>query len=101
MFCRTKCQGNKEYIVWLKEQSDFKEAGSGAMFCLGSHYYHGTLRVPVDIAKGMQLWTASASMSNKGEACLNLALHYSGVVKDFKKARYYFEKGAILGNVKS
>ena len=86
-FCRTLLyETNKEYMVWLKERADLKEANSGAMLNLGSHYYHGTLSLSIDIAKEVKLWIDSAGMLNDKEACLNLALHYSKVVKDGTKA---------------
>ena len=89
-FCRKlPYENNNEYLIWLKERADLKDANSGAMLNLGSHYYHGTMGLPIDILKGVKLWIDSASMLKNKHACLNLTMYYSRVVKDGKKAQYY------------
>lgn len=67
-----------------------KEANSGAMSTLGSHYYNGSIGLPINMDKGVTLWTDSACMFQNDQD-----------VKDKKKALYYFEKAAILGNVEA
>ena len=62
-----------------------KEANSGAMSTLGSHYYNGSIGLPINMDKGVTLWTDSACMFQNDQD-----------VKDKKKALYYFEKAASV-----
>ena len=40
-FCgKIPYKDNDEYVQWLKEKADYKEANTGAMLALGTHYYN-------------------------------------------------------------
>ena len=85
----------------MEEKADFKDANSDAMLNLGSHYYTGSMGLPIDKGTGVRLWRDAAGRFNSYNACLNMANHYGRVKNNFDKMMYYFEKAAILGSVEA
>ena len=50
-------------------KTNLRESGTGAMFELGSHYYHENIGLEKDIAKGVRLCTDFEDLFNHKEAC--------------------------------
>jgi hypothetical protein len=98
-FCRTDMPSAKEYIVLLEKRVNSNDAH--AMYILGSTCIDGDegLRVKKDMNKGLKLLYRAAEIGSP-EAYTKLGYMYDygiNVVKDKKKAKQYYEKGAIGG----
>ena len=72
-------KGNKEYIQWLEEKADYKEANAKAMVNLGTHYYNGSMGIPMNKEEATKLWSYAAGTLNSENACMNMARHYKMV----------------------
>ena len=70
---------------------------------LAAHYMKGEIGLPINPHKATELFLKAVQLGHAG-ACFNLGNCYligNGVERDEKKARQYWELGAIKGNVQS
>ena len=42
---------NNEYVQWLEEKAHYNKANVGAMLNLGTHYYNGSMGLPMNREK--------------------------------------------------
>ena len=73
-FCRKiPYKDNKEYIQWLEEKADYKEANSKAMMDLGLHSYNGSMGIPMNKENATKMWSHAAGTLNNVNSCMNMA----------------------------
>ena len=101
LYCRTTFNSKQEYLDMLIHKADFNEASAGAMCELGSRYYYGKQGLQKYVAKSIKIWTDLARTFTHQEVCYYLGFLFRKVAPNMNRARYYFEKAAILGNAKA
>ena len=99
-FCRMPTpNSDNESIGRLKK---LMEKGNGrAFYILAGYYDRGLLGLPQDRAKANELYL-KAGERGCANAYYNLGIHYvngDGVEIDTKKAKYYYELAAMMGDV--
>ena len=98
-FCRTPFHYSEEELI----EREMKRAEAGdahAMYNLGYNYGEGLNGYPQDNIKALKLFHRAGEMGYN-DAYLNIGSVYEfgeGVVRDLKKAKYYYEIGAIGGD---
>ena len=98
-FCRAPHPTTEELQERYKKRVETKDAA--AMYNLGVCYRDGLYRFPQDYTKALELWNQAGEFGY-AEAYTNIGYAYSkgeGVKVDKKKATYYYELGAMGGNV--
>ena len=91
----------REYIERLNKRAEGDDAG--AMYSLGSNYFHGGKGLTQDYEKGMELYLRAGKLGYATAYC-NIGFAYQegkGVERDEAKAKYYWELGAMGGDVPS
>jgi TPR repeat protein len=95
-FCNSEQRGktDEDEFEELRKRVDVNDAG--AIYILGSYYYHGQLDLQQDHSKAMELF-ASAAELGYSQAHNNLAkfYHQRG---DLKKAKFHGEAAAMAGH---
>jgi tetratricopeptide (TPR) repeat protein len=101
-FCRAPTPKTDEEIVKrLEKRMELNDAQ--AMYNLGCFYCNGSLGLPRDHAKALELWHRAAELGDADAVC-NVANAYRvgrGVEVDEKKAEHYAELAAIEGESKA
>ena len=98
-FCRTPNAYSRESNL----ESIKKRAETGdpiAMYSLGSYFAEGSLGLPHDHTKAIELWHQAGDLGNSSAYC-NIGYSYDvgrGVEVDQKKATHYYELAAMAGN---
>ena len=99
-FCRTPPPtSNGELIERLKKRVN--GGAANAIRLLGCYYRDGLKGEKQNLRKAMKLFLRAGELGNAA-ACCNLGVSYQtgkGVERDTKKAKYYFEHGAMGGDV--
>jgi len=99
-FCRVPNPfTDAEIIKRHKKRIDLNDAR--AINSVGYFYYDGSLGLPRDHAKALQLWHRAAELGC-ADALFNIGYAYKngrGVEQDMKKAIYYLELAATRGHV--
>jgi len=99
-FCRTPHPDTEEeHVKRLKKRV---EANDGqAFFTLGSYYRDGLFGLPQDYDKALELFHRAAELGNADAyGCIgNVYENGEGIVVDKKKAKHYYELGAMGGDV--
>ena len=101
-FCRTPpAITDEEEIKRLKKLME-KDNGE-AFYTLAGLYERGIMGFPQDSAKANELWLKAGELGHAGAYC-NLGNAYrlgNGVEVDDKKAKYYYERAAMMGHMKA
>ena len=101
-FCRTPAPTSKEEIIKrYTKRVEYSDTDADAVSCLGSFYYHGRYGLRHNRAKALELWHRAAELGHVGAyTSIGRAYHDGhGVERDEKKAKHYFELGAMGGNI--
>jgi TPR repeat protein len=69
---------------------------AGAMYILGSYYFHGQLGLNQDREKALELWTRAAKLGSS-QAHFALGCTYNEGV-DSKKSKFHYEAAAMAGH---
>ena len=97
-FCRTLVStSHKEDIRRLKKRVEVGDAN--AMHGLGSCYHYGSYGLPQDRTMALEFWHKAGELGD-AKAYSNFGSIYyngNGVVRDEKKAKYYYELAAMGG----
>ena len=95
-FCKTDRMGktNEEKIEELMKRVEANDAG--AIYVLGSYYYHGQIGLQRDLKKAMDLWTQAAELGSS-QAHFSLGNEYRQR-GDSKKATFHYETAAMAGH---
>lgn len=95
------CGYNKRLSNTSREMQEKFGAEKSEDFCqYGIYYFYGRNGFPVDYEKSLELFKDAAKMQN-AEACDWIAEFYAGGYvyrQNYKKAAYWLEKAASLGN---
>ena len=98
-FCRTPNATSRESnIEKVKKRAETGDAI--AIYTIGAHYNDGSLGLPLDYTKALELWHRAGELGNSS-AYTNIGYAYDfgrGVEMDKKKAIYYYELAAMGGN---
>jgi TPR repeat protein len=95
-FCKAD-HVNKTYEESVEELMKRMEANdAGSMMVLGSHYYHGKLRLLRDQGKAIELWKQAAALGSS-MAHFHLGDEYREG-GDSKKSKFHYEAAAMAGN---
>jgi TPR repeat protein len=95
-FCKTEREGktNKEAIEQIMKRVEAKDAG--AMFILGTFYFHGKRGLQQDLAKGVELWTQAANLGfSQAHYDLGVFCEKGG---HSKKMMSHYEAAAMAGH---
>jgi TPR repeat protein len=69
---------------------------AGAIYVLGTYYYHGQYGLQQDLAKAMELWTQAAKLgSSCAHAPLGTQYHQGG---NMEKEKFHNEAAAMAGH---
>ena len=95
-FCKAeiKIKTEVEQVEDLMKRVDVNDAG--AIYVLGSNYFHGKLGLQQDLAKGVELWTQAAKLGSS-DAHFSLGNIYDKR-GDLKKAKFHYEAAAMAGH---
>jgi TPR repeat protein len=85
---------NEEKIEELMKRVEANDAG--AIYVLGSYYYHGQIGLQRDLKKAMDLWTQAAELGSS-QAHFSLGNEYRQR-GDSKKATFHYETAAMAGH---
>ena len=99
-YCRTPYENSDEEEVERTERL-IGNGNADALYQFGGFYKHGTMGLPQDEEKAIELWL-KAGVLGCADAYFNLGIAYDfgrGVAIDKKKANHYYELAAINGNV--
>jgi len=101
-FCRTPTPDSDEETVKRYEKRIELDDPLG-IYNLGCRYAHGTLGLLQNIAKAFELWHRAAELdSAAAHSCIGYSYKYGeGVERDDKKAIYYNELAAMMGDVEA
>ena len=95
-FCKTDRIGktDKERVKQMMKRVEANDAG--AIYALGSNYFHGKLGLHQDRDKAMELWKQAAKMGfSKAHFALGTEFYDGG---DLKKAKFHYEEAAMAGH---
>ena len=99
-FCRVPTpKTNEEIIERLNKRAEVNDPI--AMYSLGCYYNKGNYSFPQDYKKALEQWQKAAEFGYAA-AYIGIGLAYNngdGVEADEKKAKHYWELGAMRGNV--
>ena len=98
-FCRTPDVSGDEAVERLKKRAEGDDAQ--ALYNLGCLYNSGIRGLPQNYEKATKLWLRAGELGN-AMAYYNAAICYEngeGVERDEAKAKYYWELGAMGGDV--
>lgn len=100
-YCRALPATEDQVIALVRKRVELNDAEN--TFCLGCSYYYGYNGLSKDKHKAFELFLRAADLGSP-RACTNAGTEYlSGTVteKDLERSKFYLEKGAKLGQVKS
>jgi TPR repeat protein len=95
-FCKAERMNktDEENIHELRMRVDVNDAG--AMYVLGSYYYHGNFGLPQDRARAMELYARAAELKfSNAHYHLGMNYHRGG---DLKKAKFHLGAAAMAGH---
>jgi len=94
-FCKSEIdKTDEDEVEDLMKRVEVNDAG--AMYVLGSNYYHGQLGLQQDRERAIELWTQAADLgSSKSHFHLGNEYHEGG---DSKKSNFHYEAAAMAGN---
>jgi hypothetical protein len=97
-FCKSEiAKTNEEHIKELMKRVEVNDAG--AIYLLGSHYFHGQLGLLQDRNKAMELWKQAAKLGSS-KAHFALGTQYDAE-ENSKKANVHYEAAAMAGHDKA
>ena len=99
-FCRAPdATSDEELIERIKKRAGANDAC--AIHQLGGYYDHGSMGLTQDYKRAVELWLRAGELGcSMAYDKIGLAyLSGQGVERDMSKAKYYWELGAIRGNV--
>ena len=97
-FCKADrtSKTNEEKIEELMKRVGANDAG--AIYVLGSYYYHGQIGLQRDLKKAMDLWTRAAELgSSQGHFSLGNEYRQEGA-GNLKKVKFHYEAAAMAGH---
>jgi tetratricopeptide (TPR) repeat protein len=95
-FCNSDLRGktDDEQVEEMMKRVEVNDAG--AMYVLGSYYYHGNFGLPQDLERAIALWKQAAALgSSQAHYNLGNVYHQRG---DLKKAKIHTEAAAMAGD---
>jgi hypothetical protein len=96
-FCNAEGQGRKTDEERVEELMNRVEANdSGAMYVLGSQYYHGQSGLVQDREKAIELWKQAAGLGSS-QTHFQLGTQYDAEGNS-KKAKVHYEAAAMAGH---
>jgi len=97
-FCKSEIdKTDGESVEDLMKRVEANDAG--AMYILGSNYYHGNEGLQQDRERAMELWTRAAKLGSS-KAHYQLGCTY-GEGGELKKSKFHYEAAAMAGNEKA
>ena len=99
-YCRTPWPSSDEEIV-RRYKIRMKKNDAEAIRCMGCLYTEGSMGLPQNYAKALELYHRAAELGHT-PAYLNIGYAHDygeGVEGDLKKATYYYELAAMMGDV--
>ena len=97
-YCKAERKGKTEdeRVNELMKRVDVND--TGAMYVLGTYYFHGQLGLHQDQEKAMTLYARAADLGySKAHLCIGVGYDY-GHEGDLKKAKFHYEAAAMAGH---